>query len=189
VRRSETVALCRHLGLDPVLDPSNQDLRFVRNRVRHQLVPLCSAIAGRDVVPVLARQASVLAGDADLLDAVTSLVDPARARALAAAPEPAARRAVRTWLSGEGPYPPPIDAVERVLEVARNQRRATEIPGGRRVGRSGGRLTVSPAVGSRRREGGAARPPEADDGPTGARLADDGPCPPPVQSGRDQRHG
>jgi tRNA(Ile)-lysidine synthase len=179
VRRTETVALCHHLGLDPVIDPSNQDLRFVRNRVRHQVVPLCSAVAGRDVVPVLARQASALAGDADLLDAVASLIDPAGARALAAAPEPAARRAVRTWLSGEGPYPPPLDAVERVLEVARNQRRATEVPGGRRVGRSGGRLTVSPAVGPRRRESGTA----------GAPVADDGPCPPPVQSGRDQRHG
>ena len=68
LRRAETVALCEHLGLVPVRDPSNDDPRFVRNRVRHELLPLCSAIAGRDVVPVLARQAGVLAGDADLLD-------------------------------------------------------------------------------------------------------------------------
>ena len=57
LRRAETVALCELLGLDPVQDPSNDDPRFVRNRVRHELLPLCSAIAGRDVVPVLARQA------------------------------------------------------------------------------------------------------------------------------------
>ena len=113
------MALCAHLGLDPVADPSNDDPRFVRNRVRHELLPLCSAIAGRDVVPVLARQAGVLAGDADLLDAVASLVDPEDAAALAAAPEAVARRSVRGWLAGEGPYPPPLDAVDRVLEVAR----------------------------------------------------------------------
>jgi tRNA(Ile)-lysidine synthase len=145
LRRSETEALCADVGLVPVRDPSNDDPRFLRNRVRHELLPLCSAIAGRDMVPVLARQATVLAGDAEVLDAVASLVDPEDAAAVAGAPGPAARRSVRAWLTGEGPYPPPLDAVERVLEVARLERRATETPGGRRVQRSGGRLSVTTA--------------------------------------------
>jgi tRNA(Ile)-lysidine synthase len=144
LRRAETVAVSRQLGLDPVVDPSNLDPRHLRNRIRHELLPLCSAMAGRDVVPVLARQAGVLAGDADLLDAVAGLVDPAAAAALADAPEAAARRSVRAWLTGEGDYPPPLDAVDRVLAVARGERRATEVPGGRRVARSGGRLSVDP---------------------------------------------
>jgi tRNA(Ile)-lysidine synthase len=143
LRRSETVDLCHHLGLEPLHDPSNDDARFVRNRIRHQLLPLCAAIAGRDVVPVLARQAGVMAGDADLLDALATLVDPQDARALAAAPDAVAKRIVREWLTGDGPYPPPLDAVERVLEVARERRLATEIPGGRRVARSRGRLSVT----------------------------------------------
>jgi tRNA(Ile)-lysidine synthase len=147
LRRAETAALCDRLGLVPVRDPTNDDPRFVRTRIRHELLPLCSAIAGRDVVPVLARQAEVLAGDADALGALASLVDPADRRALAAAPEPLARRAVRGWLTGEGPYPPPLDAVERVLEVARGQRLATEVAGGRRVTRKDGRLVLGdPAV-------------------------------------------
>ena len=146
LRRADTVALCRHLGLDPVHDPSNDDPRFVRNRIRHELLPLCSQIAGRDVVPVLARQAELLAGDAQLLDAVASLIDPREADALAAAPVAAGRRSVRAWLTGEDGYPPPRDAVERVLDVARKQRRATEIPGGRRVVRSNGRLSTQPIV-------------------------------------------
>ena len=145
LRRSETVALCDRLGLTPVHDPSNDDPRFVRNRVRHELVPLCSQIAGRDVVPILARQAGVLGGDADLLDAVASLVDPHDAAALASAPLAVGRRSVRDWLTGDGPYPPPLDAVDRVLEVARRQRRATQTPGGRTVRRSAGRLSVTPA--------------------------------------------
>jgi len=149
LRRVETAALCRALGLVPVQDPSNTDPRFLRNRVRAELLPRCSELAGRDVVPVLARQADLLAGDADLLAAVAELVDPADARALAAAPEPAARRAVRRWLQGDGPYAPPAAAVARVVAVARGEHRATEVPGGRRVSRSGGRLEVSgPSAGT-----------------------------------------
>jgi tRNA(Ile)-lysidine synthase len=144
LRRSETVTLCAHLGLTPVRDPSNHDPRFLRNRIRNELLPLCSDLAGRDVVPVLARQAEVLAGDADLLEAVASLVDPEDAAALAGAPHPVGRRAVRDWLTGRGDYPPSLDAVERVLEVARKERRAAELPGARRVARSRGRLSVIP---------------------------------------------
>jgi tRNA(Ile)-lysidine synthase len=144
LRRSETVALTAHLGLEPVVDPSNDDPRYLRNRIRHELIPLCSDLAQRDVVPVLARQARALAGDGDLLDALASLVDPENAASLAAAPEAVARRSVRAWLLGEGEYPPSLEAVERVLEVARKERRATEIPGGRRVTRSRGHLAVGP---------------------------------------------
>jgi tRNA(Ile)-lysidine synthase len=146
LRRADTVALCDHLGLDPVHDPSNDDPRFVRNRIRHELLPLCSQIAGRDVVPVLARQSELLAGDAELLQAVASMVDPRDAAALAAAPTAVGRRSVRAWLTGEDGYPPPLDAVERVLDVARKRRRATEIRGGRRVVRSDGQLSLVPSV-------------------------------------------
>jgi len=148
LRRAETVALTEHLGLDPVADPSNDDPRHMRNRIRHELLPLCSAVARRDVVPVLARQAGALAGDADLLDAVASLVDPEDAPSLAAAPEAVARRSVRAWLLGDGDHPPSLDAVERVLDVARLERRAAELPGGRRVARSRGRLSLGPATGA-----------------------------------------
>lgn len=142
LRRWETVALCEHTGLEPVRDPTNYDLHFVRNRIRHELLPLCSAIAGRDVVPVLARQAAVMAGDAEVLAGVAALVDVDRSLAVAGVPETVGRRAVRRWLTGDGDYPPDADAVERVLEVARGLRRATEVAGGRRVGRSGGRLSL-----------------------------------------------
>ncbi len=147
VRRAETVALCAHLGLDPVRDPSNDDPRFLRNRIRAELLPLCSGIAGRDVVPVLARQAGLLAGDADLLDRVGDLLDPTDAAALAGAEPAQARRAVRGWLGGDTGRPPSAAAVDRVLEVARLERRATELPGGVRVSRSRGRLARGPIVG------------------------------------------
>ena len=92
-----------------------------------------TSIAGRDVAALLARQAGVLRDDVDLLDALAAAIDPTDARALSAAPEPLARRAVRRWLAD--PYPPPAAAVERVLAVARGDVLACELPGGRRVSR------------------------------------------------------
>jgi tRNA(Ile)-lysidine synthase len=146
VRRSQTHALCAAWGLDPVQDPSNSDRRFVRNRIRHELLPLASAIAGRDLVPLLARQAGVLADEADLLDELAAAIDPSDAGALAAAPGPLARRATRRWLRGPAPHPPDLAAVERVLAVARGQLRATDVAPGVRVRRSRGTLSSEPVA-------------------------------------------
>lgn len=145
LRRSETHALCAQLGWAPVADPSNADPRFLRNRVRHELLPLCQALSGRDPVPVLCRQAGLLADDADLLDALAAALDPADGRALGTAPLPLARRAARGWLRHGQEHPPDLAAVERVLGVARGEVRATEVAGGRRVQRSAGRLRLAPA--------------------------------------------
>lgn len=141
LRRSETRALCAALALSPVDDPTNADPAFVRNRVRHELVPLLDAIAGRDIVPLLSRLAAVTSDDVAVVDGLASAIDPTDARALAAAPLPLARRAVRRWLTIDG-YPPDLASVERVLTVARGEVVACEVVGGRRVKRRGQRLSV-----------------------------------------------
>jgi tRNA(Ile)-lysidine synthase len=142
LRRAEALALCDEVGLTPVQDPSNADPAFRRNRVRAELVPLLNDIAGRDLAPVLARQADLLADEVALLEGLAGDVDPADARALALAPVALARRAVRRLLAGE--HPPDAAAVERVLAVARGEAVACEVAPGRAVRRSGGRLTVTP---------------------------------------------
>lgn len=145
LRRSETRALCAAEGLEPVDDPSNDDPRFVRNRVRHEVLPLLADVAGRDLVPVLARQAELLADDADLVAALAADLDPTDARALAVAPAPLARAAVRAWLRPAGAgHPPSAAAVERVRAVAAGGAVATELAGGWRVTRSRGRLRLDP---------------------------------------------
>lgn len=142
LRRHETRGLCELLGVRTAEDRMNDDPRFVRTRVRHEVIPLLAAIANRDVVPVLTRSADLLRADADLLDALAATIDPIDAVALSAAPAPLARRAVRRWLTVDG-YPPGAAAVERVLAVARGEHRACEIDGGRRVDRSSQRLRLS----------------------------------------------
>jgi tRNA(Ile)-lysidine synthase len=145
LRRAETRALCAAYGLSWFEDPSNDDLRFTRNRVRRQLLPLLAEIGGRDPVPILVRQSELLGGEADLLDAWAAAVDPTDARALAAAPAPLARRAIRAWLQATDAeaHPPSAAEVERVLEVARCQVTACQLSGNRRVERSKGRLTLT----------------------------------------------
>jgi tRNA(Ile)-lysidine synthase len=143
------MALCAAEGLEPVDDPSNRDLRFRRNRVRSQVLPLLSDVAGRDLVPVLARQAGLLGDDADLLEALSADIDATDARRLAAAPRPLARRAVRRWLRTAGAFadgerhPPSAGEVARVLVVASGAAQACELAGGRRVERHAGRLSVT----------------------------------------------
>ena len=140
LRRSETSALCADMGLTPVRDASNDDRAFRRNRVRHELLPLLDDVAERDVAAVLARQADLLREEAALLDALAEAIDPTDARALAAAPVPLARRAVRSWLRDV--HPPAAAAVERVLAVARGEATSTEVGKGRRVARTGQRLRL-----------------------------------------------
>jgi tRNA(Ile)-lysidine synthase len=143
LRRTDTVALCAALALDPVVDPSNDDPGFRRNRVRHELLPLLDAIAERDVAAVLARQADLLGADAALLDELAAGLDPTDATALATAPHPLARRAVRRWLrTGLEQHPPDAATVERVLTVARGEAVACDVGGGRSVRRSRGRLVL-----------------------------------------------
>lgn len=153
LRRSDTEAVCAASSLVPFVDPSNLDPMFLRNRVRHELLPLLADLAHRDTVPVLVRQGDLLADVADHLRRAASLLDVTDARALAAADVVVARVAVREWLRADAPetHPPDVATVERVLAVARLDAASTDIGAGRRVERTAGRLRlvsseVEPAV-------------------------------------------
>ena len=146
LRRSETRDLCDRLGLQVVHDPSNDLPDHLRNRVRHELLPLLADLGRRDPVPVLVRQADLLRDESDLLDRLSDDLDPTDARELAAAHPALARRAVRRWLT-DG-HPPDAGTVERVLDVARGRAVATDVGSGRRVERSSQRLFLVPSAGT-----------------------------------------
>jgi tRNA(Ile)-lysidine synthase len=144
LRRAETHWVCAEMGLETADDESNGDPRFLRNRVRHEALPLLTELAGRDLVPILTRQADVLRDDADLLDHLAATIDATDARALTSAPLPLARRAVRRWLTeaGHTGHPPDLATVDRVLDVAAGRHVACQIAGGRRVSRRYQRLSI-----------------------------------------------
>jgi tRNA(Ile)-lysidine synthase len=141
LRRAETLALSEALGLTAVCDPSNDSPAIARNRVRNELLPLANQIAGRDVVPLLARTAGLLRDDEQLLTELSGTIDPTDAKALVAAPPVLARRAIRRWLTVEG-YPPDVATVERVMAVARGEATACELAGGRRLERTRQRFRI-----------------------------------------------
>jgi tRNA(Ile)-lysidine synthase len=140
LRRAELAEYCGSAAVETINDPSNMDPAYLRNRVRHELVPLLNAMAQRDLVPVLSRQADLLRDEADLLDELARLIDPTDAKAVRAAPLPLARRALRLWLA-DG-HPPDAATIERVLRVARGDATGCDIGGGRRVERSRQRLRL-----------------------------------------------
>ncbi len=145
LRRADTEQLCRTLGLRWLVDPTNADPAHRRNHVRHDLLPLLDAIAGRDVAPIVARQAHLLRDEAAVLDGLADAIDPTDARALAAAPPAVARRVMRRWLTSIDPeqHPPNAATVERCLAVARNEALATDVGGGRRLVRHRQRLAIN----------------------------------------------
>lgn len=145
VRRADTHAICRALGLCPIDDPMNADPAFRRVFIRREVLPALERAARRDLVPVLARQAEVLRAESELLDTLaTDALRRAggptpRGSELAGLPVALARRAVRVWLGAPAPS---FDEVDRVLAVARGEVRAVELGGSRRVERSGGSLRL-----------------------------------------------
>lgn len=147
LRRAETRALCAHLGVEVLDDPTNADTRFVRNRVRHEVLPLLDDVADRDVVPLLCRLAELSAEQTDLLEELAGAVDPRDAAALAAAPRPLAVAAVRRWWSEEtgASHPPERGALDRVLQVASGDAPRADVAAGWRVARTAGRLRLERA--------------------------------------------
>ena len=135
LRRHDTEAVCTALGIEPVIDRSNEVADVWRNRVRAELLPLATDIARRDLVPLFNRTSDLLRDEGDFLDQLADQIDATDARALAAAHPVLARRAIRRWLTRDG-YPPDYASVQRVLAVANGEGIACEIAGGYRVERS-----------------------------------------------------
>jgi len=97
VRRTETRAACRALGLDVWHDPHNADPAYARVRVRREVLPVLESALGPGVVEALARTASLLRDDADALDewAGKAAADGLVLDALSAVPAAVRRRVLR----------------------------------------------------------------------------------------------
>ena len=142
-------AVRRHLearGLAWREDPTNADPAFLRNRVRHELLPLLEARFNPRLRETLARTASLLAEDAaflgELAEDLWTRAGRARGgeavvdyRELAKAPRPLARLALRRALAESGGLAG-VGAVhvEKLLELVRSK-----APSGRRLPLPGGR--------------------------------------------------
>jgi tRNA(Ile)-lysidine synthase len=145
--RRETAAFCRALRLRPRVDPTNRDRRFLRNRIRLDVLPFMERRLDRNLRATLARTAENVRADAAYLDSVAS--EAARrivamrdeevrldAGALAALPRPIGARVVREALrlaaAVGGEWEPEAGAVHilGVLDLAAGGRgRRIDLPG------------------------------------------------------------
>lgn len=145
LRRSDTVEVCRRLDWMPFEDPSNEDPSFLRNRIRHEVMPLLKDVAGRDVVPLLVRSAEHARTASDELVRQARELDPTDARIVSAAPTPVAALALQMWVREVTGDEHPIDAaaIARALQVAAGEALAAEVSGGWRISRSQQRLSIT----------------------------------------------
>jgi tRNA(Ile)-lysidine synthase len=156
VRRGVTQAACTELGLTAWHDPHNADRRFTRTRLRHEVLPLMEEVLGGGVAEALARTATALRADTELVDSLiaqamagSATAEGLNTRALTALPDSVRRGVIRSWLlagGATGLTDKQIRGVDRLITAWRGQ-------GGVAVGsalrnqrliacRSGGHLTL-----------------------------------------------
>ncbi|MBM9466315.1 tRNA lysidine(34) synthetase TilS [Nakamurella leprariae] len=151
VRRADTERRCAAAGLDPWRDPHNQDRRYARVRVRHDLLPRLDEALGGGIAGALARTAELAAQDNDALDQWADellrraapdagRLDPA---VLDGVPVAVRTRVLRRW-SARSTTPLTFDHVSRLdaLLTGRRVGAAVRLPGGVDVVRTGDGLVI-----------------------------------------------
>ncbi len=142
ITRPDIRAYADAAGLAPWHDPMNDDRRFARVRIRHEVLPLLLAM-NPQVERALARLATRAADDrvafaplvAAALEDATSPGDDTglEVASLAATSRGIARRVIATWLTAHG-RGAELDHVDAVFELAEDPTAGTrglDLPGGR----------------------------------------------------------
>ena len=150
--RTEVEAFCRALHLRPRRDPMNDDRRFLRNAIRHDVLPELERATGRSAKASIVRTADLLRADRRELEAESSRAfrglvteDGGDVRfdatGLTQVSPVIAGRVIRMAayqsLSDDRAAPWSRDAIDAVLDLARGRPgRARDLPGGRRARRT-----------------------------------------------------
>jgi tRNA(Ile)-lysidine synthase len=155
VARRETESYCQSHGLDPIMDPSNRDPAYMRNRVRGELLPFLESF-NPSVRSALLRTATVLEGDVALLEEVfeeagrkvviwreagSAGLDGGELRLLAPALQRGLiQRLLRAFLPPE--RQPTLRDVERVRSLGPSGERRISLAGGVEAESTGGVLVL-----------------------------------------------
>jgi tRNA(Ile)-lysidine synthase len=162
VERSEVEAFCRAVRLRPRRDPMNEDRRYLRAAIRHDVMPAIEQATGRGVRAAIARSADLVRADVRELYAATHTayqevvagdraedvrIDVAK---LVELPRPLAARVIRlaayNLMSTDWAAPWTKDAIEAVLDLAEGRPgRRRDLPYGLKATREKEYVRVSRA--------------------------------------------
>lgn len=157
IRRPATTAACAALGLTPWQDPHNHDRRFARVRVRVDALPALEAALGPGVTEALARTATHLRADAEVLDNIATERSVSSAElttdSLERMPAAIRGRVLRSAAIAAGCPAGALSAlhVRRLDELVTNWhgQRWADLPGGVRAARNGGLIVFGGVAGGR----------------------------------------
>jgi tRNA(Ile)-lysidine synthase len=152
VERADVEAFCRALHLHPRRDPMNEDRRYLRNAIRHDVLPQLERATGRAAKASIVRTADLLRVDRLELEAQSLRLSQQimrddgddlafEAESLAALPPALAGRVIRIAiyraLSEGWAAPWSREAIDAVLDLARGRPgRTRDLPEGRRARRT-----------------------------------------------------
>jgi tRNA(Ile)-lysidine synthase len=154
ITRVQNEDFCKEVGLEYWNDPHNQDAQFARVRVRNEALPTLEKTIGPGISDALARSAHLLRDDADALDHWAKreeihldLLDMDCAH-LESLPRAIRTRIIRAALYAAGAptgsvSADHVSAVEALISAWKGQG-ALNLPGGVKVERISGRLSLSP---------------------------------------------
>jgi tRNA(Ile)-lysidine synthase len=154
ITRAETEAACQEVDLLPWLDPHNSDPQYLRVRLRLQAMPVLEESIGPGVSAALARSSQLLRDDADALDNWAQKgFEEVDWRWLEVGSLEKLPRAVRTRLIRLAIYAAGapqgsisadhVSAVEALVTAWHGQGEVS-LPGGVKVSRKSGRLSLLP---------------------------------------------
>ena len=153
ISRAQTEEFCKEVGLDFWVDPHNSDSQFARVRVRTEAMPTLEKTIGPGISDALARSAQLLRDDADALDdwaskELTGLdLSDLECAQLETLPRAIRTRILRSAIYAAGAPTGSVSAdhvgaVEALIS-AWNGQGALNLPGGVKVERISGRLSLS----------------------------------------------
>ena len=154
ITRNQNEEFCKEIGLDYWNDPHNQDSQFARVRVRTEALPVLEKTIGPGISDALARSSHLLRDDADALDNWAKReeihldlhdLDCAHLETL---PRAIRTRILRAAIYAAGAPSGSVSAehvgaVEALISAWSGQG-ALNLPGGVKVERISGRLSLSP---------------------------------------------
>jgi len=154
ITRIQSEEFCKEVGLDYWDDPHNHDSQFARVRVRLEALPILENTIGPGISDALARSAHLLRDDADALDhwakreEIHLNLEDLDCAHLETLPRAIRTRILRAAIYAAGApsgsvSAEHVSAVEALISAWKGQG-ALNLPGGVKVERISGRLSLSP---------------------------------------------